>query len=46
MKTLKEMLCEKAPIKPTKSPMQRRREMSKRMKLLAKKASTLSLIHI
>ena len=40
MKTLKEMLSEKAPIKPTKSPMQRRREMSKRMKLLAKKAST------
>ena len=40
MKTLKEMLCEKAPIKPTKSPMQGRREMSKRMKLLAKKAST------
>jgi len=40
MKTLKEMLCEKAPIKPTKSPMQRRREMGKRMKLLAKKSST------
>ena len=40
MKTLKEMLCEKAPIKPTKSPMQRRREMGRRMKLLAKKAST------
>ncbi len=39
MKTLKEMLCEKAPIKPTKSPMQRRREMGRRMKLLAKKAS-------
>ncbi len=34
------MLCEKAPIKPTKSPMQRRREMGRRMKLLAKKAST------
>jgi len=40
MKTLKEMLCEKAPVKPTKSPMQRRREMGKRMKLLAKKSST------
>ena len=40
MKTLKEMLCEKAPIKPTKSPMQRRREIGRRMKLLAKKAST------
>jgi len=40
MKTLKEMLCEKASIKPTKSPMQRRREMGRRMKLLAKKAST------
>ena len=40
MKTLKEMLYEKAPIKPTKSPMQRRREMGRRMKLLAKKAST------
>ena len=40
MKTLKEMLCEKEPIKPTKSPMQRRREMGRRMKLLAKKAST------
>ena len=34
------MLCEKAPIKPTKSPMQRRREMGRRMKLLAKKSST------
>ena len=40
MKTLKEMLCEKAPVKPTKSPMQRRREMGRKMKLLAKKAST------
>ena len=40
MKTLKEMLCEKAPVKPTKSPMQRRREMGRRMKLLAKKSST------
>ena len=40
MKTLKEMLCEKATIKPTKSPMQRRREMGRRMKLLAKKSST------
>ena len=41
MKTLKEMLLgEKTPIKPTKSPMQRRREMGRRMKLLAKKAST------
>ena len=40
MKTLKEMLCEKAPIKPTKSPVQRRREMGRRMKLLAKKSST------
>ena len=39
MKTLKEMLCEKAPVKPTKSPMQRRREMGRRMKLLAKKSS-------
>ena len=39
MKTLKEMLCEKAPAKPTKSPMQRRREMGRRMKLLAKKSS-------
>ena len=40
MKTLKEMLCEKASIKPTKSPIQRRREMGRRMKLLAKKSST------
>ena len=40
MKTLKEMLCEKAPVKPTKSPVQRRREMGRRMKLLAKKSST------
>ena len=40
MKTFKEMLCEKAPVKPTKSPMQRRREMGRRMKLLAKKSST------
>ena len=40
MKTLKEILCEKAPVKPTKSPIQRRREMGRRMKLLAKKAST------
>ena len=40
MKTLKEMLGEKAPVKPTKSPMQRRREMGRRMKLLAKKSST------
>ena len=40
MKTLKEMLCEKAPVKPTKSPMQRRKEMGRRMKLLAKKSST------
>ena len=41
MKTLKEMLLgEKAPIKPIKSPMQRRREMGRRMKLLAKKSST------
>ena len=39
MKTLKEMLCEKSPVKPTKSPMQRRREMGRRMKLLAKKSS-------
>ena len=39
MKTLKEMLCEKAPAKPTKSPMQRRRAMGRRMKLLAKKSS-------
>ena len=34
------MLCEKSTIKPTKSQMQRRREMGRRMKLLAKKAST------
>ena len=34
------LLGEKAPIKPTKSPMQRRREMGRRMKLLAKKSST------
>ena len=40
MKTLKEMLGVKAPVKPTKSPMQRRREMGRRMKLLAKKSST------
>ncbi len=40
MKTLKEMLCEKASAKPTKSPIQRRREMGRRMKLLAKKSST------
>ena len=41
MKTLKEMLLgEKTPIKPTKSPMQRRKEMGRRMKLLAKKSST------
>ena len=40
MKTLKEMLGEKPPVKPTKSPMQRRREMGRRMKLLAKKSST------
>ena len=40
MRTLKEILCEKAPVKPTKSPIQRRREMGRRMKLLAKKAST------
>ena len=40
MKTLKEMLCEKAPIKPTKSPVQLRRAMGRRMKLLAKKSST------
>ena len=41
MKTLKEMLLgEKAPIKPTKSPMQRRKEMGRRMKLLAKRSST------
>ena len=41
MKTLKEMLLgEKTPIKPTKSPIQRRREMGRRMKLLAKKSST------
>ena len=39
MKTLKEMLGEKAPVNPTKSPMQRRREMGRRMKLLAKKSS-------
>ena len=40
MKTLKEMLCEKAPIKPKKSPIQLRRAMGKKMKLLAKKSST------
>jgi len=40
MKTLKEMLCEKAPIPTPKSPVQRRREMGRRMKLLAKKSST------
>ena len=40
MKTLKEILCEEAPVKSTKSPMQRRREMGRRMKLLAKKSST------
>jgi len=40
MKTLKEMLCEKAPVKPKKSPMQLRRDMGRRMKLLAKKSST------
>ena len=40
MRTLKEILCEKAPVKPKKSPIQRRREMGRRMKLLAKKAST------
>ena len=40
MKTLKEMLCEEAPVKSTKSPIQRRREMGRRMKLLAKKSST------
>ena len=34
------MLCEKAPIKPKKSDVQRRREMGRKMKLLAKKAST------
>ena len=39
MKTLKEMFCEKSPVKPTKSPMQIRREMGRRMKLLAKKSS-------
>ena len=39
MRTLKEILCEKAPA-PQKSPMQRRREMGRRMKLLAKKSST------
>ena len=44
MKTLKEILqetsLEEKSIKPTKSPMQRRREMGRRMKLLAKKSST------
>ena len=39
MKTLKEMLCQEAPVKPTKSPMQRRKEMGSRMKLLAKQSS-------
>ena len=44
MKTLKEILqetsLEEKPIKPKKSPVQRRREMGRRMKLLAKKSST------
>ena len=44
MKTLKEILqetsLEEKSIKPTKSPVQRRREMGRRMKLLAKKSST------
>ena len=44
MKTLKEILQETSlgekSIKPKKSPVQRRREMGRRMKLLAKKSST------
>ena len=44
MKTLKQILQETSlgekSIKPKKSPVQRRREMGKRMKLLAKKSST------
>ena len=44
MKTLKEILqetsLEEKSIKPKKSPVQRRREMGRRMKLLAKKSST------
>ena len=44
MKTLKQILqetsLEEKSIKPKKSPVQRRREMGRRMKLLAKKSST------
>jgi hypothetical protein len=40
MKTLKEILLGEAAPAPQKSPMQRRREMGRRMKLLAKKSST------
>ena len=44
MKTLKQILQETSlgekSIKPKKSPVQRRREMGRRMKLLAKKSST------
>jgi len=44
MKTLKEILqetsLEEKPIKPKKSPIQLRRAMGKKMKLLAKKSST------
>ena len=40
MKTLKEILLGEAAPAPKKSPMQRRREMGRRMKLLAKKSST------
>ena len=44
MKTLKQILQETSlgekSIKPKKSPIQRRREMGRRMKLLAKKSST------
>ena len=40
MKTLKEMLLGEAAPAPKKSDVQRRREMGRRMKLLAKKSST------
>ena len=40
MKTLKEMLLGEASSAPKKSDVQRRREMGRRMKLLAKKSST------
>ena len=40
MKTLKEILLGESTPAPKKSPMQRRREMGRRMKLLTKKSST------